>query len=277
MSASRIATSETSGQVEALAQQVHADEHVVLAEAQVADDLDAFERVDLRVQVARLEAHLEQVLRRGPRSSSSSASSPARARRARTRTRTSFIRSSIWFFVSRTSTTGSTIPVGRTICSTTRVERVRSYSPGRRRDEHQLRRDRQELLEGLRAVVQRARQPEAVVDERLLARAVALVHAADLRHRLVGLVDEADEVLAGSSRSGSRAARRARARRGSASSSRSPSRSRPRAASPCRTACAGAGGGTRAACLRTRAPRSARSARAPISSTAASIVPSLTL
>ena len=42
------------GQVEALAQQVHADEHVVLAEAQVADDLDPLERVDLGVQVADL-------------------------------------------------------------------------------------------------------------------------------------------------------------------------------------------------------------------------------
>src|SRR3712207_8569328 len=30
---------------------------------------------------------------------------------------------------------------------------------------------------------------------RSLARPVALVHAADLRHRLMGLVDEADEVL----------------------------------------------------------------------------------
>jgi hypothetical protein len=44
-------------------------------------------------------------------------------------------------------------------------------------------------------VVERARQPEAVVDQRLLARAVALVHAADLRDGLVRLVDEADEVV----------------------------------------------------------------------------------
>src|SRR5664279_458834 len=49
-------------QIQALAQQVHADEHVVLAQSQVADDLDALQRVDLRVQVARLEAHLQQVL-----------------------------------------------------------------------------------------------------------------------------------------------------------------------------------------------------------------------
>ena len=49
-------------QIEALAQEVDADEHVVLAEAQVADDLDALERVDLGVQVADLEAHLQQVV-----------------------------------------------------------------------------------------------------------------------------------------------------------------------------------------------------------------------
>ena len=48
-------------QIEALAQQVDADEHVVLAEAQVADDLDPLERVDLRVQVAGAEAELEQI------------------------------------------------------------------------------------------------------------------------------------------------------------------------------------------------------------------------
>ena len=47
-----------------------------------------------------------------------------------TRTRISFIRSSIWLRVSRTSTSGSMIPVGRTICSTIRGECVRSYSPG---------------------------------------------------------------------------------------------------------------------------------------------------
>ena len=59
------------GQVEPLAQEVDADEHVVLAEPQVADDLDALERVDLRVQVADLEAHLEQVVRQVLATSSS--------------------------------------------------------------------------------------------------------------------------------------------------------------------------------------------------------------
>ena len=43
------------GQVEALAEQVDADEHVELAEAQVAEDLDPLDGVDVRVQVADLQ------------------------------------------------------------------------------------------------------------------------------------------------------------------------------------------------------------------------------
>ena len=50
------------GQVEALPQEVDADEHVELAEPQVAQDLDALERVDLAVQVAHPDAQLEQVV-----------------------------------------------------------------------------------------------------------------------------------------------------------------------------------------------------------------------
>src|SRR5215211_4762875 len=45
-----------------------------------------------------------------------------------------------------------------------------------------------------RPVVECARQPEAVVDEGLLSRPVAFVHAADLRNRLVRLIGEDDEV-----------------------------------------------------------------------------------
>ena len=41
-----------------------------------------------------------------------------------------------------------------------------------------------ELLEGQRAVVERRGHAEAVVHQRLLARAVAVIHAANLRHRV---------------------------------------------------------------------------------------------
>ena len=50
------------GQVEALAEQVDADQHVELAQAQLAQDLDAPQRVDLGVQVAHPDAELEQVV-----------------------------------------------------------------------------------------------------------------------------------------------------------------------------------------------------------------------
>ena len=52
-----------------------------------------------------------------------------------------------------------------------------------------------ELVEAQGAVVQAAGQAKAVLGEGDLAGAVALVHAADLRHRDVGLVDDAEEVL----------------------------------------------------------------------------------
>src|SRR3954451_9759568 len=63
------------------------------------------------------------------------------------------------------------------------------------RDEDELTCVGEELVERLRAIVHRARQAEAVLDERLLARAVAFEHAADLRNRLVRLVDEDDEIV----------------------------------------------------------------------------------
>src|SRR5207342_1364217 len=48
----------------------------------------------------------------------------------------------------------------------------------------------EKLLPAQRSVVGRARQPEPMLDERPLPRHVAFVHAADLRDRDVGLVDD---------------------------------------------------------------------------------------
>ena len=84
------------GQVEPFAQQVDADQHVEHAAAQVAQDLDALERVDVRVQVADLDAQLLVVRASGPRPSAWSASSPARARLRSARSRISCSRSSTW-------------------------------------------------------------------------------------------------------------------------------------------------------------------------------------
>ena len=49
------------GNVEALAQQVDADQHVEGAEPQIADDLDALDGVDVGVHVAHAHALLVQV------------------------------------------------------------------------------------------------------------------------------------------------------------------------------------------------------------------------
>jgi hypothetical protein len=62
LSASRIATSAHSGMSRPLAQEVDADQHVERPEPQVADDLDALQRVDVGVQVAAADAGLVQVL-----------------------------------------------------------------------------------------------------------------------------------------------------------------------------------------------------------------------
>ena len=50
------------GEVDPLAQQVHADDDVVHAKAEIAEDLDALEGLDLGVEVVHLDAHLAQVV-----------------------------------------------------------------------------------------------------------------------------------------------------------------------------------------------------------------------
>ena len=74
--------------------------------------------------------------------------------------------------------------------------RLRQLVGARRgRDEDHLRRARLPLLEIERAVVERRRQAEPVRHQHFLARAVAEVHAADLRHRLVALVHDQEGVV----------------------------------------------------------------------------------
>ena len=68
-------------------------------------------------------------------------------------------------------------------------------STRRRRDVDGLADKPAELVERQRPVVEGRRQPEAVFHQRFLARAVAVVHAADLRHGHVALVDDHQRVL----------------------------------------------------------------------------------
>ena len=154
-------------QVEALAQQVDADDHVVHAEAQVAQDLDALEGVDLGVQVVGADAHLLQVVREvlghllRQRRDEDALAGARRAAAPRPAGRRSGPSSAC------TSISGSMRPVGRMICSTTCSRVLLLVRPGRRRDEDDAVDVLLELLEVQRAVVQRRRQAEAVVDQRL--------------------------------------------------------------------------------------------------------------
>ena len=66
---------------------------------------------------------------------------------------------------------------------------------GRGRQEHALVDATHDLLEAQRPVVGRRRQAEAVLDQRLLAGAVALVLAVELGHGEVGLVHDHEEVV----------------------------------------------------------------------------------
>ena len=258
-------------QVEALAQEVHADEDVELAEPQVADDLDALERVDLRVQVARLHARFEQVvgevlghlLRQG-RHEHALADLLAPPDLVQEIVDLVLRRPQLDLGVDEEGRPDQLLRDARRLPQLPRARR--------RRDEDQLRHLLEELVEPERPVVERRREPEPVVDQRLLARAVALVHAADLRHRLMRLVDEDHEVV----REVVEQRERVRARRGalpgSASSSRSRCRSRAPASARGRTRCAGGCGAPRASARRPRTSRPAPRARTRISLTARSIV-----
>ena len=184
------------GDVEALAQQVDADQHVEGAEAQVADDLDALDRVDVGVHVAHPHAVLVQVFGEVLGHALGQHGDERAVAGLRLTSRISPSRSSTWARAGRTSTGGSMRPVGRITCSTkTPPGALHLPRAGRGRDVHGLRPHGVPFLEAQRAVVQAGGQAEAVFGQRRLAAEVAAVHAADLRHGDVALVGEDEGVV----------------------------------------------------------------------------------
>ena len=178
------------GQVEALAQEVDADEDVVLAEAQLADDLDPLERVDLGVQVADPEAVLEQVL--GQVLGHLLGQGRDQDALVALGADPDLVHQVVDLVLGLAHLDLGVDDAGRPHDLLDHALGVRALPRARRRrDQHHLPDAVEELVELQRPVVDRRRQPEAVVDQRRLAREVALVHAPDLRDRLVGLVDEA--------------------------------------------------------------------------------------
>ena len=180
-------------QVEALAKQVDTDQHIEHAGAQVADDLNALEVVDVGMQIPDLDAVLRQergqifghalgqrgdqhaVATRHPQTDFGQHVVDLGARRAHFQTRID--------------------QPGRPHHLLGDARRQPQLVIGRRgRHKDAAAHLALELVETQRPVVQRRRQPEPDLHQRFLARTVALVHAPELRHGNVRLVDDHQRV-----------------------------------------------------------------------------------
>ena len=181
------------GNIQPLAQQVDTDQHVELAQAQVADDLDPLHRVDVRVQVAHLDVVFVEILGQVFRHPLGQGGDqhPLAHGGAQTDLRQQVVH----LGRGRTHLDLGIQQAGGTYHLLHHLAGVLGLVGTRRgRDEDGLGRDPLPLLELHRTVVQGRRQAETVLDQGLLARAVAAVHAAHLGHTDVGLVDEQQRV-----------------------------------------------------------------------------------
>src|ERR1700722_18050580 len=183
------------GQVEALTEQVDADQHVVFAEAQLAQELDPPERVDFAVQVPRPDATLEQVVGEvlGHLLGERSDEDPLVA----VGPQPDLLEQVVDLALGRLDDHLRVDEPGRAnhLLDDVAVDPLQLVRAWRGRQVDRLADALGELIPGQRAVVARAWQPEAVADQHPLAGGVTLVHRADLRDGLVRLVDDEYEVL----------------------------------------------------------------------------------
>ena len=251
------------GQVEALAEQVDADEDVELAHPQLAQQLHPAQGVDVGVEVADPDALVEQVVGEvlghllGQRRDEDPLVAPGAQR--------DLVDEVVDLALGRLEHDLGVDQAGRPDDLLDRrpgrCGLGQLVGTGRRRQVEGLADPVEELLPHQRAVVHRARQPEAVVDEHPLAGHVALVHRADLRHGLVRLVDDEQEVVGEVVDEAVRRGPRPTGRRCAASSSRCRCTTRPGASSRCRRSSACAAAAPRAACPGAPARRAGRPAR----------------
>ena len=181
-------------QVEPLPQQVDADDHVVHTEAEVAKDLAAFQGLDVGVQVVDADAHLQQIVSQLLRH-------PLRQRGHQDTVPHLYAIAHLLEEVVHLPVGGLHLNGGVQEAGGPdhlldgRGNQVALVGAGRRGYEDDLVGAIAELREIERPVVQRGRQPEAVLHQRLLAGDVAVVHAPHLRHAHVRLVNEQQVVL----------------------------------------------------------------------------------
>ena len=184
------------GNVEALAQQVDADQHVEGAEAQVADDLDALDRVDVGMHVAHAHAVLVQIFGQ-VLGHALGQHGDERAVAFAALTSRDLAEQVVDLAARRADLDRRIDEAGRAddLLGEDAAGAAPSPIAGRRRDMHGLRPHRVPFLEAQRPVVHAGGQAEAVFGERRLAAEVAAIHAADLRDGDVALVGEDEGVV----------------------------------------------------------------------------------
>ncbi len=180
-------------QIQPLAQKVDADQAVEVRFPQAAQDFHAFDRVDLRVKVLHAQADVMKVLRQ-----------ILRGLLGQRRDEGSFLAfGPLPDLLNQVVDLACQRPdLDRRVENAGRPDDLRDRLAGHillertrrcRREDHRARR-LHELVVVHGPVVERGGQTEPVVDEHLLARTVAVVHAADLRDRDVRLVDDREEL-----------------------------------------------------------------------------------
>ena len=194
MSASRMRDERHLGKVETLAQEVDADEHVEDAETQVADDLDALHGVDIAVQVADFDARLAQIVGQvlGHLLGQGRDEAALVALDAKAHLRDEIVDLAVQLLDLDGGIHKSRRPddlldlLGRVLL----LVRARSRAHIDDLPDHRV-----PLGEGQGTVVECRRQPKPVLHQGNLAGAVALVHAVDLGHGDVRLVDDDERVV----------------------------------------------------------------------------------
>ncbi len=183
------------GNIQALAQEVDADEHVESAEAQVADDLDALQRVDIRVHVAHAHALFVQVF--GQVLGHALGQHGAEGAIAFGGRLADFAEHVVHLAAGGAHFHGRIDKAGRAddLFGEDSAGLFHFPAAGRGRHGDRIRAHRVPFLEAQRAVVHAGGQAEAVFGQRRLAPEVAAIHAADLRNGDMAFVDEDDGII----------------------------------------------------------------------------------
>jgi hypothetical protein len=205
-------------QVEPLTQEVDPDDDIVDPEPEIAQDFHPFQRLDVVVEILGADTGFFQIVRQVLRH-------PLRQRRHQDAL--AFLDPCVGLGQEVIDLPGGRAHADLRVDQPGRADDLLHHPfavlvlerPRRRRDVDHLPEMGHELVEHQRAVVERRGEAEAVIDQDLLAAAVAAVHPAHLRQRDVRLIDH-HQVVVGEVIERVHGCSPARAARGGASSSR---------------------------------------------------------